>query len=569
MYSQQSPFFQRLPREIRDMIYLEYFFEQDGYICQPSSGKLTNSDGSPIQFDFMYTCRATAEEMKGLALQANIVTFRPSSTAVGENTDDNHGPMTISERFRHLLNYVALLKIETLYHAADCITEESMEQIEKAFPEAAIKLDRALHDVYHKRDSPEHHTFEAEYLGTSVHLDDRSSLRNAINFAFDLVSSHSRFESLASRILDSNTLRGPLRHLTDWDSFYEVLKWRPEAWDIPDELDISRIEGLVIWDIQFIYSEIPEHIENPYRFRYYFSAASIAIDFLKRYTSHRQNMRIIRIQEDKKFISHPWSHINGLVPFYAENSRLQIIWHVSLLHAILPCGVNTLAFLAEIESLSHAEDYMRNSHFLENVLVPLISWVEAAVSVPIPSNSFTLVLDNGSKDDTIWPVWNAIKHALMLYEILFKCAQLKNIDEALLTRKLSVQWPLTGLMPILSDEDDYTSGINFRMDYGAKEYTPSWLLANFVHVVKHMILRKSTRIKFSAATPLEPVWDIEGLMENIHAMSLREMREAWSHKISEQTTFPAEWVTDMCRAYLFNDHCLNRMLSARSSDVLT
>ncbi|PSN63007.1 hypothetical protein BS50DRAFT_623863 [Corynespora cassiicola Philippines] len=517
----------------------------------------------------MYTCRAAAEETKGLALKANLITFRTSPTAQGENINDKYGRMTRSERFRRLLDHIALLKAETLCFAAGCVNQAVIDQVKKSFPEAGRDFELAMHEAASGTQNPDFYLSRTEYWSIDILDNDHSSIRKALQLAFDLVSSHSNFESLASEILKIDTDRGPLQDLTDWPSFYEVLKWKPDSWAIPDDLELSRIELMAIWDIQFKYCPPIRHIENPLRLKYRFSAGSLAINFLTRYHAHRNHMRLIQIYEDENSISDPWDHIYGLFPFYLENPQIQIEWHVNLLNGIFPYSVDSLTDLAEMDSMSIAENCMRKSNRFERLLERLIQWIDVAIDLPVPSTSFSLIFGNGPKQYDSWPIWAAVKHILMLYEAMFTCARMKNLDEYLLHHRFWPRYsPSRDIPAHIAEEIRFTGSVNFHRWHGTNAHPPSWLLDNFILVVRHMVLRTSKRIRFSDTAPLDPVCDVASLMEKISLMSIKEMREEWTNAISVELHFPKEWVTDMCKTYLFSNHYLRRMISAQPSDVL-
>ncbi|KAK8112486.1 hypothetical protein PG984_013012 [Apiospora sp. TS-2023a] len=76
----------RLPRELRNAIYRAYVLVDGGYVLDPHAKKLrkakatmpSQADGSNvIDLSLMYTCRQVASEMRGVALGANLVTFKP------------------------------------------------------------------------------------------------------------------------------------------------------------------------------------------------------------------------------------------------------------------------------------------------------------------------------------------------------------------------------------------------------------------------------------------------------------------------------------------------------------
>jgi hypothetical protein len=85
----------RLPREIRDEIYNYYVWEEKcsrwycdvcaseslislnlGYLHNPVTDRLQTFDGRVIRNALSYTCKRVAQEMDGLALRFNTVTFR-------------------------------------------------------------------------------------------------------------------------------------------------------------------------------------------------------------------------------------------------------------------------------------------------------------------------------------------------------------------------------------------------------------------------------------------------------------------------------------------------------------
>lgn len=72
--------FLSLPRELRDSIYNYYVFEPDGYYYDFTSNKLRASKNRPIALTFMYTCKQVGDEMRHLALGANMIDFSTTQT---------------------------------------------------------------------------------------------------------------------------------------------------------------------------------------------------------------------------------------------------------------------------------------------------------------------------------------------------------------------------------------------------------------------------------------------------------------------------------------------------------
>jgi hypothetical protein len=57
----------RLPRELRDLIYDHYLFNETGLKHDFIKNKLTLADGEHIDQSLAYTCRMAAAELQGLA----------------------------------------------------------------------------------------------------------------------------------------------------------------------------------------------------------------------------------------------------------------------------------------------------------------------------------------------------------------------------------------------------------------------------------------------------------------------------------------------------------------------
>jgi hypothetical protein len=75
----QSAFF-RLPRELRDLIYEHYVFEEDGLLYDPKTREMFCRSSTPgtmtrPEDSLPRTCRQATEEMKGITWRTNVVHF--------------------------------------------------------------------------------------------------------------------------------------------------------------------------------------------------------------------------------------------------------------------------------------------------------------------------------------------------------------------------------------------------------------------------------------------------------------------------------------------------------------
>ena len=104
-----------LPRELRNVIYREYTLAEDGYFFDFETGKLRMSGGRRIDLGLMYVCRLFAEEMRGLALRINFITF---STLYSPKLRGRAG------RWEYLY-FMVFEKVYKLFvEAAGCLTDE-------------------------------------------------------------------------------------------------------------------------------------------------------------------------------------------------------------------------------------------------------------------------------------------------------------------------------------------------------------------------------------------------------------------------------------------------------------
>lgn len=82
---QQSSFL-RLPRELRDQIYEDYVFEEDGYMYDFAARKMRVNSPSPVGIcqDLRFACKQISEETRGVALRVNVLNFE---TGASEKVD--------------------------------------------------------------------------------------------------------------------------------------------------------------------------------------------------------------------------------------------------------------------------------------------------------------------------------------------------------------------------------------------------------------------------------------------------------------------------------------------------
>lgn len=126
----QSPFF-RLPRELRESIYLFYVTQEHGYRCE--IGKLVGNDG-PIKFSLSHSCRAIFDEMKGIHLRANEIIFKPFRPEP-DGLSHSHDPRDRIERFQTLHHAIFESKLAMLSCAASCVDKAIVSKMKETYPD--------------------------------------------------------------------------------------------------------------------------------------------------------------------------------------------------------------------------------------------------------------------------------------------------------------------------------------------------------------------------------------------------------------------------------------------------
>lgn len=141
MNEQNESLLFRLPRELRDEIYHYYVLEEDGYHHDATSDKLRQASGRPINLSLQYTCKKTATEMEGLALQVNRVTFRTKLEVPEPDSECSNALLwnhLLCERERPLRRMFewsyTLVTLEAIQRLRELHPDSTAaEQIEKAF----------------------------------------------------------------------------------------------------------------------------------------------------------------------------------------------------------------------------------------------------------------------------------------------------------------------------------------------------------------------------------------------------------------------------------------------------
>ena len=373
----------RLPRELRDMIYDYYTTEDGGYHFWPESGKLRTSSGDKIELSLMYSCKATAAEMRDMPFRNNVIHFKTSPA-------DNRSSPHVRD-FSALLEDLYSAKWNTLCRAKPFITDAIARRVVALFPQSAAFIEqfstkkvRVLRDCRLRK-------WGMWGLAPSFH-------RDAIAVLLCMVAQNPAFVKLVSQDLTAN--RHGLAENTIVQRMYSL---HPKPWWLPSRDDVAAMERKMPrgW--------VPMPRE-PVRdsTRYYISAASQALGFLSQLPSHiRTGVRHLELHELNASIAYPECHVRGLIPYSIENPNLKIFRRVDLWKTVLASQQ-----LPRHEYQRYSSGFIRSS--LANlegkdVSMTVAPWFQEASALEtagMPPNVFTLTFEG--KADFMQPIFDIL-----------------------------------------------------------------------------------------------------------------------------------------------------------------
>ena len=360
--------FLRLPRELRDLIYQYYVLEYDGYHYEYESGKFRTSNHRPINLALMYTCKAIAAEMYGVALGSNIITFSTACTkSLSKRADFLNTQHPLLSRKRRW--YVATI-------ARACVTPEIKAKVAREYPQMLPLL-----EVYIEMGN--------DVCETEISWGESGSLnRRFVNYLAQLFLESPRYKEARTVIPE---VWGDEFDWTD-DDFITGADLPP--WAFPTNYECQQLKHMIRF-----YLRSPSFFKN---LRWHVSAASIATDFLKRTAqSTCRQIRNILLNEDNISVAHPECHALGLIKFCLENQRLHIERRVNLWRSVFLGG-------SMFPSRRFSEPAYENIHYhgeslrSDNISSSLNTWIMEAlflVRAGMPTASFSLVFDGSSTSD--------------------------------------------------------------------------------------------------------------------------------------------------------------------------
>ncbi|KAI4954047.1 hypothetical protein J4E91_001756 [Alternaria rosae] len=386
--------FRKLPRELRDQIYADYFAIEGGYRYNHTTNKLTTSESTSVDLNLRLTCRQVAAETRGLALRLNPVNF---STVCDENLRQRAG------RFNTIQKIISELKAEYLLSHA---------------PRSGL-IDSTICDYVGKHHSEflptiqTMQTFGRNGIGRNVDewKEIPSQARHFIASTLQAIGAKPDFGDAVSR---EPHWKGT--SYTPSPDPVPVVAHSNLPWMLPSEEDISDMLKL----IQPLSVEASRFKPERYwdQEQYRFSAATAAIRFLESLPAEtRLAMRNLVLHEDHESVAWPECHGQGLIPFCQENSDLHIERRVSLWRTILPAASITLYEL-QSQTLENVQRWkydrltaqmISRGYMGDNGAAAWIMEALVLASLGMPASAFSLVIDGMPTPETSAQVFNVLQ----------------------------------------------------------------------------------------------------------------------------------------------------------------
>ncbi|KAF2634177.1 hypothetical protein P280DRAFT_485682 [Massarina eburnea CBS 473.64] len=119
----------RLPQEVRDEVYAYYLYEPEGSHYNAKSQKMQTADNGIVNISLLYTCKAVAEELKGLAFMYNPLTLTTTLDETGK-----------AEKYDSSAFYTKRsgMLVGVLRGVEECITSEVLDEIAPKFTSSTL-----------------------------------------------------------------------------------------------------------------------------------------------------------------------------------------------------------------------------------------------------------------------------------------------------------------------------------------------------------------------------------------------------------------------------------------------
>jgi hypothetical protein len=390
------PAFLRLPRELRDIIYEQYVYEDGGYVYNPETDKFANTDGSPITLSLSLVCRQLASELKGVAFRCNTLTFR---TSFSEKSREDAG------MHHAIVTKIAWRKKEAVrIFAPRLFTSEMARVATNAHPQFSPVL-----DGWSMRSQPELEVLTKQdvYCGEAP-----SMWRDCLDTVLRQISRHSDFNTT---LLEESRTR-PRRWIPDNDNqMSRLIEANPTPWRILDRAE--RDELAVVAQAE------PKYPHYKERTKYTYSAASLALRFLKLLPdSDLKAIRNIKLLEEHESVAHSECHGRGFIEICRQYPKICIQRFANLWKTVFP-----VSLVSRLDYSSFNEDGVDGSMFsrdrlaANDITYAVGKWLTEASILPLlgmPHGRFTLILDGKPTPNYMTKIFEVVQRDMAFQDAL-------------------------------------------------------------------------------------------------------------------------------------------------------
>jgi len=378
----------RLPRELRDLIYQEYVRADGGYVYNPETNRLAQTDGSSIDVSLRLVCRQLASEVQGLALKLNTITFE---TCFSETSREDAG----------------------MHHAINTKIERRKREVTKMFALQLFtsEMARAVADIY-PRVSPfidgwsRNSVADLKVLATQdVYCGEAPSMwRDCLSAVLSQISKHPDFD--ATVVEEGHQARRPRWIPSDIRQMSELIHASPVPWHIPSRAERNELAAVAKVE--------PRYPFYKQRTKHTYSAASLALRFLQSLSDTALvAIRSIHLLESHETVAHPECHGRGFIKICQQYPNIRIQRFASLWKAVFDVELESrLNYSSFNEDGVDASLFERDRLAASDITYAVGTWVTEALILPslgMPHGYFTLILDGNPTPDYMTEIFEVVQ----------------------------------------------------------------------------------------------------------------------------------------------------------------
>jgi hypothetical protein len=254
-------------------------------------------------------------------------------------------------------------------------------------------------------------------------VDESTEYHDALLYLLKLASADGRFHTLAMGAFDVV----PDEYLT-WTPYTKraalsyALNWQPLPWEILTEVKLVTLERAfyTIEEVAVGYERgggnLPDTVAYLARFKWFFSAAAIAVSYLQQQPYQCSVIRQVILQERRMSVSNPEAHMPGFLDICLENPSLRPVRHVRPWSSMRPLGWLDI-YAAGSHNAQTAPSYAP--------IYTLVDWIHAETNSRshLLKEAFTLIIKEFAPH-----AWEYVKQAVILQAVMTASYQRLHLD---------------------------------------------------------------------------------------------------------------------------------------------